>query len=67
MFHVPLLGSYSDDFTVPLAELTAFGLFLFIGVGAFEWIRRWNYDIFLYLHHFVMVLFLVMLIHAVRI
>jgi predicted ferric reductase len=39
-------------------------MFLLMGFGTNEILRRWNYDLFLYLHHFSLVVFLMMLWHA---
>ncbi len=56
---------HKDNFTVPLGILTGWAMFVFMGVGAMESVRRWNYDLFIYLHHFNMIVFLTMLWHAV--
>ena len=52
-------------FQFELWEKNSFWLtFLLVGLGSLEAVRRWNYDLFYYLHHFVLVLFLMMLWHA---
>ena len=54
-----------DNFTVPMAQILAVFMFAFMGVMSWFSVRRWNYDLFYFLHHFFVVVFLMVLWHAV--
>lgn len=56
---------HAYNFTVPLAVLCFVAMVLFMGVCATLSMRQSNYDLFYVAHHFSMVVFLVMLWHAV--
>ena len=55
---------HADNFTIPLASYTVLSFFLFMGVFTFYTIRRSNYDLFYWTHHFFMVFFIIQLWHA---
>ena len=55
---------HGDNFTIPLSSLTGILMFICIALGGFYMVRRSYYEIFYYLHHFTMVIFIVMLWHA---
>lgn len=57
---------HADNFTVPLAEITSVLMVFFMGMMSWPSIRRWNYDLFYWAHHFFVVVFFVVLWHAVR-
>jgi len=54
-----------DDFTIPLGEVTTVIMMVVMGILSYYKIRRWNYDFFYHMHHFFVVVFIVMLWHAV--
>jgi hypothetical protein len=64
-FSVPLASIYMDDFTVPLASHTAVATVIVMGGLSLHAVRRKCYELFYYSHHLFMVIFLVMLWHAV--
>jgi len=55
---------HRDNFTVPMAQILAVFMFAFMGVMSWFSVRRWNYDLFYFLHHFFVVVFLMILWHA---
>ena len=55
---------HPDNFTIPLASFTGFLAILIMGGGSYHALRRYNYEMFYFLHHFSMVLFALMLWHA---
>ena len=55
---------HADNFTNPLAILTTMFTVLLMGFGTYYTIRRYNYELFYYSHHFAMIIFAVMLWHA---
>jgi hypothetical protein len=58
---------HANNPTIPLAQLTVMVLFLTIAFPSlFPSVRRKNYELWYYLHHFFVVLFLVVLWHASR-
>uniref|UniRef100_A0A7S3XXM9 FAD-binding FR-type domain-containing protein n=1 Tax=Heterosigma akashiwo TaxID=2829 RepID=A0A7S3XXM9_HETAK len=61
---LPAPSYHSDDFTVPLASITTFFAFIFLGLGTREVVRRTKFEIFYYSHHFALVFFVMMLWHA---
>jgi len=64
IFAIPAQDMYADDFTVPLAEITSVVMIVVMGCISFYKIRRANYDLFYFTHHFFIVIFLVVLWHA---
>jgi predicted ferric reductase len=64
IFAVPM-EYHSDNFTVPLAVIGFIVLLICMGALAQEWVRRANYELFYWAHHFAAVFFLIMLWHAV--
>jgi hypothetical protein len=56
---------HADNFTNPLAQILSILMFFFMGIMSYHRIRRWNYDLFYYSHHFFVVVFLMVLWHAV--
>lgn len=63
IFNVPLTY-HSDNFTVPLAQLTFFIMIPIFGVFTYYKIRRWSYELFYFTHLFSVVVVLVVLWHA---
>ena len=55
---------HQDNFTVPLAVLTTILMIIAFGIFGHYTVRRANYDLFYWVHHFSMILFLVMLWHS---
>ncbi len=53
-----------DNYTVQLATLTYWCTLVCTGVFAQNWVRRANYELFYYLHHVYLALFVVTLLHA---
>jgi NAD(P)H-flavin reductase len=59
-FHTP----DSDNFTIQMTTVSSFSLFILTGFFARYSVRRENYELFHYLHHIFVVVFLVALLHA---
>lgn len=55
---------HSDNFTIPLAVLTVFLSIILIFTLSLPIIRRANYDLFYWSHHFSLCVFLLMLWHS---
>lgn len=55
---------HSDNFTIQMATVTSWIMFVVFGIFAQNWMRRRNYELFYYLHHFYLVVFFVTLLHA---
>lgn len=63
IFAVPT-DFHSDNFTIPLAELTGFFMLVTMAGGSLYIVRRLYYEVFYILHHFSMIIFVMMLWHA---
>jgi len=63
IFNIPL-DYNGDNFTIPLALWTYLISLLIFGVGTFWWIRRHYFEVFYFSHHWFLVLFSVVLLHA---
>jgi len=64
IFSVPLKNWHTDNFTVPLAQVTSLFMWILMGGGAFWTVRRLYHELFYWTHHFAVVIFFVMTWHA---
>jgi len=63
IYKVPL-DYNSDNFTINLTFLNTIAMFFFMGILSLPFIRRKQFEVFYYAHHFSLAVFIVVLWHA---